>query len=167
MARILTVENRRDARFLKKPTRTLDVKALDRAAIKDLVREMRETMHAAGGVGLSANQIGINLRVFVAEPPPDGQKGRRKFYVVLNPKLVKVSRETEVLEEGCLSIPSRYGSVARPDRIVIEGFDLNGKRIKLKAWGFLARIFQHEIDHLNGKLFTDRAKNVREAAGSK
>jgi hypothetical protein len=77
---------------------------------------------------------------------------------VFNPEITKVSKETDVLEEGCLSIPGIYDEVKRPDRVVIQGYDKNGKKLKIKAWGLLARVFQHEVDHLDGKFFLDRVK---------
>mgnify|MGYP003922156025 CR=1 FL=1 len=113
-------------------------------------------MREANGIGLSANQIGLPYRVFVAQVPD--LQGRLKFYAIFNPEIVKVSKEKELFEEGCLSIPDKYALVPRYSHIVIKGFDINGKKIKIKAWGLLARVFQHEIDHLDGKLFIDRIK---------
>ncbi len=121
---------------------------------------MREKMKEAHGIGLSANQIGLPYRVFVAQVP--SHQGRPKFYAIFNPEIVKQSKETEIMEEGCLSIPGKYGFVERASRIVIKGYDPNGKKIKIKAWGLLARVFQHEIDHLDGKLFIDRTNKVKE-----
>jgi peptide deformylase len=124
---------------------------------------MRQIMRAADGVGLSANQIELPYRLFVAQVP-DSQ-GRLKFYAIFNPEIVKISKKTELFEEGCLSTPSQYGLVPRPTQLTLKGFDMNGKKIKIKAWGLLARVFQHEVDHLNGKLFIDRTKNIRSTNG--
>jgi peptide deformylase len=120
---------------------------------------MRIQMKAANGVGLSANQIGISERFFVGEIP-DSQ-GKPKFYAIFNPKITKVSKKkTETQEEGCLSVPEIWGPVERYSEVVLEGQDSTGKKVKIKAWGLLARMFQHEVDHLDGKLFIDRAKHV-------
>ena len=115
-------------------------------------------MREALGIGLSANQIGLDFRVFVAEIPTPQNKP--KFYAIFNPKIKKASKEKISLEEGCLSVPAVYGDVERAEKIVLTGQDKNGKRIKIKAWGLLARVFQHEVDHLEGKLFIDKAKNI-------
>ena len=114
-------------------------------------------MKKADGIGLSANQIGLDFKVFVAQA--DG-----KFYAIFNPKILKSSEERAAMEEGCLSVPEVFGTVIRPAKIVLEGFDKNGKKLKIKAWGLLARIFQHEVDHLNGKLFIDKAEKLYKAA---
>jgi peptide deformylase len=119
---------------------------------------MKRIMHEANGVGLSANQIGLEFKVFVAEVP-DAQGGS-KFYAVFNPEIERTSTEKIVIEEGCLSIPGSFGEVERAERVAIKGYDKNGKVLKIKAWGLLARVFQHEIDHLNGHLFIDRTKIV-------
>jgi len=127
--------------------------------LKELIKVMRETMKRANGVGLSANQIGLNERFFVAEAP-DSQ-GKQKFYAIFNPIITKLSEEISTVEEGCLSVPETWGSTPRAYRVTLEGQDIKGKKIKLKVWGLLARIFQHEVDHLDGHLFIDRAKNTR------
>ena len=119
---------------------------------------MRRIMHAANGIGLSANQIGLEFSVFVAEVP--GANGELKFYAVFNPKIEKMENGIIAFEEGCLSIPGKWGQVDRAERIVLSGFSKMGKPVKVKAWGLLARVFQHEVDHLNGRLFVDRAKKV-------
>lgn len=158
---ILVVDNRKEEKFLRKKAADFDFKKFSKREVNDLVIRMRRIMKAANGIGLSANQIGLDCRVFVAEVP--GAQGGTKFYAVFNPKIEKASEEKVPYEEGCLSVPGRWGDVERPARIVISGFDKNGKPAKVKAWGLLARVFQHEIDHLNGKLFVDRTKKVRSA----
>ena len=96
--------------------------------------------------------------MFVAEVP-DAQGGL-KFYAIFNPELEKTSREIVVAEEGCLSIPGKFGDVGRAPQVTLKGQDRNGRPVKIKAWGLLARVFQHECDHLNGTVFTDHAKKV-------
>ena len=158
---ILTVAQKKDEKFLRKKTLPFDFKKFDKKAINDLVMRMRRIMHAANGVGLSANQIGFDFAVFVAEVPDS--KGGMKFYAVFNPKIEKMQTAIVSFEEGCLSIPGKWGDVERAEQIVLSGYNKMGKPVKVKAWGLLARVFQHEIDHLNGKLFIDRATKVYSA----
>lgn len=110
------------------------------------------------GIGLSANQIGLPYQIFVAQLPD--HSGKIKFYAIFNPKITKVSKEKDIMEEGCLSVPDKSGFVERHSQIVLEGYNANGKKIKIKAWGLLARVFQHEVDHLKGKLFIDKATKL-------
>lgn len=155
---ILTIENKKNEKYLRTPVLPLDIVKEDARELRALIREMRKTMLAAPGVGLSANQVGVSKRLFVARVP-DGE-GRSKFYAVLNPVLTKISKETLSAEEGCLSIPGVFGTMTRPAKVTLEGLNPLGKRIKIKAVGLLARVFQHEIDHLDGKLFIDKATNL-------
>ena len=120
------------------------------SGVKKLVKEMEATMREASGLGLAANQIGVLQKVFVYD---DGTG----LGVMINPKVVKAEGE-QLGVEGCLSVPGLQGEVRRANEIVVKGVDLDGKALKVKAEGLLARIFQHELDHLNGKLFIDRAE---------
>jgi peptide deformylase len=129
------------------------------AETRALVDRMKRAMHAAQGIGLSANQVGIPWQVFVGQIA--SAQGKPKFYAIFNPKVTWQSEDVSPFEEGCLSIPKVYGMVERSEKIVLEGQDKSGKPVKIKAWGLLARMFQHEVDHLNGAVFTDKAKNVR------
>lgn len=151
--KILLLGVKEDAVVLRQKTADFNFSQFTQKEIRALVRDMRATMKAAEGVGLSANQIGLNLNMFVA-----AHEG--KLYAIFNPKIVKTLKETNEMEEGCLSVPGQYGLVLRPNKIWIECQNISAKKIKIKAWGFLACIFQHEIDHLNGVLFVDRAKKV-------
>jgi peptide deformylase len=160
--KIVTIENKKNERFLRGKAAEFDFKKHKPKEIRDLVRLMRETMKKAQGVGLSANQIGLPYKMFVAQVP-DAQ-GKPKFYAIFNPKIEKTSSEKEPLEEGCLSVPETYGLVERSLRVTLVGLDQQGKKIKIKAWGLLARVFQHEVDHLNGALFIDKAKGVQRVA---
>jgi len=155
---IVTIAHKKDEVFLRKKTVAFDFKKFTPKEIRELIARMKRIMHEANGIGLSANQIGLDFKVFVAEVP-DAQGGL-KFYAVFNPEIEKVSEEKIVIEEGCLSIPGSFGEVNRAERVAIRGYDKNGKVLKIKAWGLLARVFQHEIDHLNGHLFIDRTKIV-------
>lgn len=126
--------------------------------LKQLSEDMIETMRASNGVGLAAPQIGLNERLIIVEMPTEGfeddpQAGQ--LYAVVNPEIVRVRGEKVVGDEGCLSIPGYVGEVERPSIATIKGFDVNGKPMRVKAFDYLARIFLHEIDHLNGVLFID------------
>ncbi len=154
--KILLITNKDDESFLRKKTIPFDFTTHPLKEVQALVKSMREIMKKADGVGLSANQVGLPYRMFVAQVP-DSQ-GQVKFYAIFNPEIVKQSKETEIVEEGCLSVPRKFGSVERRYRLTLTGFDMRGKKLKINAWGLLARVFQHETDHLEGKLFVDKAK---------
>ncbi len=151
MVKILTIKIKKDNDFLRRKTSAFDFKKFTKKEIQGLVQSMNKMMVQADGIGLAANQIGLDLKMFVA-------KVDRKFYAIFNPEITKLSDTFTPAEEGCLSVPEMAGDVFRPERISLEGYDRNGKKIKIKAWGVLARVFQHEMDHLNGKLFIDRIK---------
>jgi len=124
--------------------------------LQRLVDDMLETMRDEPGIGLAANQIGVLQRVIVVDLPEDEedpQSGRT--YAVANPKIARAGSEQEEMEEGCLSVPGLVGDVWRSVEITIKGQDLQGKKIRIKARDMLARVFQHEIDHLDGTLFID------------
>ena len=116
--------------------------------IKRLIDDMIETMRVAPGVGLAAPQIGVALRVIVVEYEDE-------LYSVVNPEIVSSSGEITD-EEGCLSAPNWQGPVSRAANVLVKGRDRNGKEVRIKAEGWLARIFQHEVDHLDGVLFLDK-----------
>ena len=156
---ILTINNKKEEKILRQKTKEFDLKKYPKAKLRELIKEMRQIMKNANGVGLSANQIGIDRQFFVAQVPDEN--GRQKFYTVFNPKIISLSEEKIDLEEGCLSVPGVWGIIPRSSKITIEGLDINGKKIKIKAWGFLAQVFQHEIGHLNGGLFIDKAKKLK------
>jgi len=131
-------------------------------SLKALVDDMVETMHTAPGIGLAAPQIGVPLRVIVVElPQVEGEEDpqRGKLFVICNPEVVKSWGEEEG-DEGCLSLPGYVGEVKRASRVTVKGQDLKGKNIRVRAQGLLARALQHEIDHLNGMLFTARLESI-------
>jgi peptide deformylase len=126
-----------------------------------LIDDMIETLRDAPGVGLAAPQVGVSERLIVVEYGDDEDESvPKKLYVVINPEIVQASEETEEGIEACLSIPKLMGEVVRSENIVVKGLNRHGKPVKIKAEGWMARIFQHEIDHLEGILFTDRATKV-------
>lgn len=129
--------------------------------LQTLVDDMIETLHDAPGVGLAAPQVGISSRLVVVEYGDDEDETvPKKLYVVANPEIVQASEETELGVEGCLSIPGLVGEVDRNLQVTVKGLNRRGQPVKIKAEGWMARIFQHEIDHLDGILFTDRATKV-------
>ncbi len=156
--RIFTVNNKKEKNFLRRKTPDFDFAKHKKEAIKEMIKNMRMAIKKVKGIGLSANQLGLDWRLFIAEIPSD--KGKPKFYAIFNPGIIKVSKEKTELEEGCLSVPGIWGLVERPEQITLVGFDKNGKKIKIKAWALPARVFQHEIDHLNGVLFIDRTNKL-------
>lgn len=128
-----------------------------------LAADMVETMRQSQGVGLAAPQIGVSERLIVVEMrkedfEDDPQAG--KLYVVVNPEVVRLRGDKVAGDEGCLSIPGYVGEIERADQVTIKGFDVKGKPVRIKAFDYLARIFFHEIDHLDGILFIDRLVDV-------
>jgi peptide deformylase len=129
--------------------------------LQTLIDDMVETMREAPGVGLAAPQVASPLRVIVIEyGDEENEDAPPKLYTMVNPEIVRVSEETVVGTEGCLSIPGFIGDVERLEQITVKGQNRHGQPMRVKANGWLARVFQHEIDHLNGVLFTDRALRI-------
>ena len=133
--------------------------------LQTVIEDMIETMRAAPGVGLAAPQIGLSERLIVVEyyehdEDEENEDAPKKVWALVNPEIVKSSEETLTGVEGCLSIPGLVGEVERHAEVQVKGLNRHGKPMKVKAKGWLARIFQHEVDHLNGVLFTERAVRV-------
>jgi len=132
------------------------------ADLQVLVDDMIETMRQAPGVGLAATQVNVSQRLIVVEfGDEDDEQAPAKLYAIVNPEIVRPSQEKEKGNEACLSVPGFLGEVERISSLTIKGQNRHGQPIRIKAKGWLARIFQHEIDHLDGILFTDRALWVR------
>ena len=125
-----------------------------------LANKMMEVMKKAPGIGLAANQVGI-LKQIVTINFEDKENNKQKNYVLFNPSIINYSKETIVMEEGCLSLPDQYADVERPKKITIEYIDKNKKLITREVDGFEARILQDEIDHLYGKLFVDYLSSLK------
>jgi peptide deformylase len=128
-----------------------------------LVDDMIETMRTAPGVGLAAPQVGVSTRLIVVEygeDEDDETPAKKKLYVVANPEIIQTSVETEIGNEACLSVPGLVGEVERFSQLVVRGKNRRGQPVRINAQGWMARIFQHEIDHLDGVLFTDRATRI-------
>ncbi len=125
--------------------------------LRRLVSDMFETMYAAEGVGLAAPQVGLGIRVIVVDPHDEVTKP----FALFNAEVVSTGSETEKSEEGCLSIPGIRDIVERPATCLVEAVDIDGKPVRMEAEGMLARILQHEVDHLNGVLFLDRLSPIK------
>lgn len=138
------------------------------ADIRTLIDDMVETMRAAPGVGLAAPQVGAGQRVitveYAEEPDHELAEGETPpapvLYILINPKITRTSREKTAGIEACLSVPGFAGEVERNVEVVVKGFNAKGAPVRIKAKGWLARIFQHEIDHLDGVLYVDRATKM-------
>jgi len=129
--------------------------------LQQLIDDMVETMREAPGVGLAGPQVDQLLRVIVVEfGDEEDEEIPATLYTLVNPEISKLSKETVMGMEGCLSIPELVGDVERSVSVTVKAQDRDGKVVKIKASGWLARIFQHEVDHLNGVLFTDRTDLV-------
>jgi peptide deformylase len=137
------------------------------AELQTLIDDMVDTMRAAPGVGLAAPQVDVPLRVIVVEfsEDPEDEETPPKLYTLVNPEIARASAEEELGTEGCLSIPGIVGDVERPLTVTVKGLNRRGQPVKIKASGWLARIFQHEVDHLNGVLFVDKAERVWQVEG--
>lgn len=140
---------------LRQKAREIDPKELGTEDFRQLVIDMIETMKAANGVGIAAPQVGESIRLFIAESA-DGPMA------LVNPVFAKKSWKSAWDEEGCLSVPGRFGRVKRARSVTVEALTAEGEPIKFTATAFFARILQHEMDHLDGVLFVDR---VEEQAG--
>ena len=135
--------------ILRKKSRDVEIDDITGEKIQTLIDDMIETMHNYNGVGLAAVQVGTLKKVIVIDVE-DGD-----IYVIINPKILKTNGEKEC-EEGCLSFPNQFGKVIRPTEVLVEFYNRNGKKIKLKAKDLLAQAICHECDHLEGILFVDQ-----------
>lgn len=138
--------------ILRKKSREVPVDEILGEKIQGLIKDMQDTMHHYNGVGLAAVQVGILKRVIVVDV--DDNNG---VYVIINPKIIKEKGEKEC-DEGCLSFPNKFGKVVRPNEVIVEFYDENAKKIKLKAKGLLSQAISHECDHLEGILFVDKVQ---------
>ncbi|MCL4238321.1 MAG: peptide deformylase [Anaerolineae bacterium] len=151
--------------------KALKVRDFGDPKLQRLIDDMVETMLAVPGVGLAAPQVSVSQRVIVVHLPDDEEsreeygEGTGVLYIVINPEIARASREMVDGVEACLSIPGYYGTVNRHVAVTVRGQDRTGKEVRIKARDWLARVFQHEIDHLDGVLFIDRASNIWRARG--
>ena len=133
--------------ILKKRSREIEV--IDEK-IKELAQDMMETMHKWDGVGLAAPQVGVLKRIIVIDLYEENTQ-----FTLINPMIIK-EKGTQEVDEGSLSFPNKYGKVTRPKEVVVEALDIEGKKVKIKAKDLLAQALCHEIDHLNGIVFTEK-----------
>ena len=137
-------------KLLRKKSREVAIDDISGEKIQSLIDDMIETMHNFNGVGLAAVQVGMLKRVIVIDV--EDEKGP---YVLINPQILKTKGEKEC-DEGCLSFPNQFGKVIRPTEVIVEFYDRNAKKVKLKAKDLLAQAICHECDHLEGILFVDK-----------
>ena len=145
---ILPIQTDQDNPVLRQEAK--EVKEIT-AQIKQLVLDMTETMETKDGLGLAACQVGQSLQIIIAKPEPN-----KEALVLINPQIKKTSRKKDIMIEGCLSLPNIEVPVERAVKITVQALDLNSQKIKIKAKGLLARVIQHEIDHLEGILIVDK-----------
>ena len=144
------------AKILNSKIESVSVEEVKRGSFKELILAMKETMKDKQGVGLAANQIGKDLSIFVIEPMLATEF--RVPDVYLNPEITEYSKDRDEMEEGCLSIPEYFVEIKRSKKIKIKFINEKGEKKKIKARGFLARVLQHETDHLNGLTIKNRFK---------
>ena len=147
---------------LRKVAKRVDAKDIADPLFQQLIDDMFETMYAAPGVGLAAPQVNVSKRLFVMDPGEDDEHPDGAKFVVINPKIELAEDEVE-MTEGCLSVPGYVGEISRYRRLAVSGLDRNGKKLRISGEGLFAQCLQHEIDHLNGVLYVDKARNVRVA----
>lgn len=128
--------------------------------IKELANDMLETMYKDDGIGLAACQVGMLKRIITYDVDYIKENGKKNPHILINPKIISLSKKMITTEEGCLSFPNIFGSVDRHQKVVIEALDLNGKKIRISAKDIEAVVIQHEYDHLDGIVFLDKAYDV-------
>lgn len=158
----LKVEKGESNKILRKESKTI---AAPTAEIKNLAFDMIKTMDLERGVGLAAPQVGRNIRLIVCKLNP--AEKNEVIFPMINPEIIEFSDETETGEEGCLSIPGIWGQVERSSKILVKYKNFKNKEMTLELTHFNARIIQHEVDHLNGILFIDKALSLKEDKGKK
>lgn len=144
------------SKILGKKVAQVSLEDIEQGRYKGLFDDMRKAMKDHNGVGLAANQIGQDLSIFIIDPQL--AKENEIGDVFINPEITEYSREEDEMEEGCLSIPQYYVPIRRSKKVKFKAIDEHGAKIKIKARGFLARVLQHETDHLNGMVIRDRAR---------
>ena len=143
-------------KILKNKTEDVSIDNVKKGLYNQLVSEMKVAMKDNNGIGLAANQVGKNLSIFVIDSALAEKQKVPDLY--FNPEITERSGDKDDMEEGCLSIPEYYTQITRSKKIKIKALDETGKKIKIKARGLLARVLQHETDHLNGLTIKDRSK---------
>ncbi|KKS53591.1 MAG: Peptide deformylase [Parcubacteria group bacterium GW2011_GWC2_45_7] len=152
MPRILTIIHEPDP-ILRQRAASIDLSEYDQKDLRGLAEDMVVTMKKAPGVGLAAPQIGKSICLIVVDHTPEP-------LILINPQLIKHSLRKDILEEGCLSVSGKFGLVKRYKSVKMKALTINGQPFEIEAKGFLAQIFQHEMDHLNGVLFIDKTVKI-------
>lgn len=150
--------------ILRERSRELSKEEIFSDWFTNLITDMTDSMHATQGIGIAAPQIGELVRVSVIEFSPDSERypdmGEQALKIFINPVLKVTNSEDQIFWEGCLSVPDLRGAVARPSGVYVEYLDENAKPQSIQADGFFATVLQHEFDHLDGKLYIDRIKDL-------
>ncbi len=160
----------KNERILRKIAHEVPVHEIKTKKIKTILKEMSEALAGqSDGVAIAAPQIGYSLRIFVVTGKIFAKEKDEKVkdFVFINPKISKLSRDKAWVPEGCLSVRPFYGKTFRSKKATVTAYDENGKKTQRGASGLLAQIFQHETDHLNGILFIDHAKDIKEELPAK
>ncbi len=160
----------KDSAVLRKIAKEVPIKSIPTPKIKSVLTKMRKVMHdEEDGVAIAAPQIGESLRIFVVAgralaiaKKEDEEENRYEDLVFINPVITKFSKKKKEMEEGCLSVRWLYGQVERSERVYIKAFNEKGEKVERGASGLLAQIFQHEVDHLDGILFIDKATQLED-----
>jgi peptide deformylase len=147
---------------LRKVAKRVEPSEIVDPLFQQLIDDMFETQYAAPGIGLAAPQVGVSKRLFTVDLQDRDDESNGPL-VLINPKFTLTEGEVEAIE-GCLSVPGYIGEVTRFEHVVCTGLDRHGKKIKLDAHAWFARVLQHEMDHLDGIIYVDKAKNLRPAA---
>lgn len=147
---------------LHQPTKTVDLNELSQ--LQGLIDSMIETMHKRNGIGIAANQVGQPWRLAIInhEAFEDTDWEGTPDLAIINPTIT-ISKKTRWFEEGCLSVPGLFGRVARAERVRVKAYDRHGKKLDIKAKGLLAHVLQHEVDHLEGVVFVDKAERLHQS----
>lgn len=153
----------RNNRALREQAQEVEKALFGTRKLIKIIKDMHEALEREDdGVALAAPQIGVSLRIFVVSPRAYSKNDKSRPLVFINPRIIKRSKREKLVDEGCLSIRWLYGEVKRSENATIEAYDEKGHRFTRGGGGVLAQIFQHEIDHLEGILFTDKARNIRD-----
>jgi len=154
----------KDSPVLRETAQPVSSKDFGSKKLHEIIERMNDALDSQeDGVAIAAPQIGLPLRIFVVSGmmfEKDGVKGKNRAFI--NPKITKISKDAHWAEEGCLSVRWQYGEVSRAKKATVRAYDENGKVFTLGGSGLLAQIFQHEIDHLDGVLFIDKARDLRD-----
>lgn len=157
-----------DNKVLRKKAKSVPIEDIKSPEIVNVLQEMKQALSTQDdGVAIAAPQIGYSLRIFlvsgaVLKLADENYKGDGTYMIFINPEITKLSRNKNEVEEGCLSVRWKYGKVKRSEKASIKAYDENGKLFERGASGLLAQVFQHETDHLEGILFTDKAYDIKD-----